>query len=90
MASIEIEAFQLASGVTREGFIAMDAIYQEYCYLNQSGLMRRTTASSDDNWLVVTWWHSPPAELESSSATTAWRAAIDESTYRRKVYETLG
>jgi len=89
MAVYEIEEFQLAPGVTREGFVTMDAIYQEHCYLNRPGLIRRTTASSPEGWAVVTIWARDPGEADGSSPTMAWRTSIDESTYRRRVYELL-
>jgi hypothetical protein len=88
VATIEIEEFQLARGVTDEGFCAMDATYQEYCYLNRSGLLRRTTARSGDGWAVVTVW-SGPSESAGSGATAAWLESIDEGSYSRRQYDTL-
>jgi len=89
VAAYEIEEFQLAPGVTGDGFVTMDAVYQEHCYLHHPGLLRRTTISGPEGWAVLTIWARHPGEPEDSSATRAWRTSIDEATYRRRVYEDL-
>jgi hypothetical protein len=89
VATIEIEEFQLASGVTDEGFLAMDASFQEYSYLHRAGLQRRTTCRAGAGWAVVSYWEAG-SDAGSSGANDAWRAAIEPSSYSRREFVTLG
>ena len=55
MAVIEVETFTLVGGVSVEKFHSIDEQMQEWCYLNRSGLARRTVAvDTNGKFIVVT------------------------------------
>jgi hypothetical protein len=95
MAVLEVETFTLAPGTDSVAFRALDEQMQEWCYVNRSGLARRTTASNDDgNYVVITLF----ADASQADATyytntnqvvSAWSAAITESSRSVAVYSLL-
>ena len=55
MAAIEVETFTLVGGVSVEKFHQIDEQMQEWCYLNRSGIARRTVAvDANGKFIVVT------------------------------------
>jgi hypothetical protein len=94
VATVEIEVFSLRAGTTRETFLAVNDAYQAWSYVHRPGLARRTVAFEGDSWLVNSFWASrKQAENEPSDAVpevAAWCAAIDDSSYRRRLFKTLG
>jgi hypothetical protein len=90
MAEIEIEEFQLSSGVSPDAFAGIDERFLEWSHAHRTGLRRRTTARTGDTWLVLSWWDRVAAEPADGEEATAFRAAIDEATYQRRTYTTVG
>ena len=95
MAAIEVETFTLVGGVTVEKFHALDEQMQEWCYLNRTGLARRTTARNDDgSYVVITLFgeasHADATYYRSTDAVVAqWSATIVESSRSVAVYTLL-
>ena len=89
MEAIEFEVFALANGVSDAEFLAADSKYQEHCYVNFPGLLRRTTARDGESWAVITVWNRPPLDQLRSHAGDAWHSHLNSSTYRREVFEKI-
>ena len=91
----ELEAFSLVPGVTKEQFLQLEDAIQSWSYLHRRGLQRRTTLRSEDgSWLVLTLWGDAKFAVEldttiDATEVTAWHAALDRASYRRKIYELL-
>ena len=95
MAVLEIETFSLVSGVTASDFRALDELMQEWCYVNRSGLARRTTArNSDGTYVVITLFNNESdadATYYKNSDPTVmqWSAVINESSRNHAAYSLL-
>ena len=94
---VEVEQFALVEGTSYEAFRRIDADVQAWSHLHRHGVLRRTTAMREDGEvLVVTLLGGaePPAAPDPAAAgadaVAALVAAIDESSYRRSVYQDLG
>ena len=95
MAILEVETFTLNPGVVAQEFRALDEKMQEWCYLNRTGLARRTTARNDDgSYVVITLFgeasHADATYYRSTDAVVAqWSASIVESSRSVAVYTLL-
>ena len=95
MAILEVETFTLNPGVVAQEFRALDEQMQEWCYLNRTGLARRTTARNDDgSYVVITLFgeasHADATYYRSADAVVAqWSATIVESSRSVAVYTLL-
>ena len=93
MGYIEIEAFSLDGAVSRAQFTALDEAVQAWCYGNRPGLARRSTAIDEgEGVLVVSVFGgatAPEPVVSLDDEVAAFVAAIDPSTYRRRVFQNL-
>ena len=95
MAVLEIETFSLNNGIDAAAFRALDEQMQEWCYLNRTGLARRTTARNDDgSYVVITLFaeasQSVASYYKSNDAVVAsWSTAINESSRSIATYSLL-
>ena len=95
MAVLEVETFTLTSGTDSVVFRALDEQMQEWCYVNRSGLARRTTARNDDGTYVVITLFGDASQADATYFTntnqvvSAWSAAITESSRSVAVYSLL-
>jgi hypothetical protein len=95
MAVLEIETFSLVPGTDAATFRALDEQMQEWCYLNRTGLARRTTARNDDgSYVVITLFgeasNADATYYRSADAVVAqWSATIVESSRSVAVYTLL-
>ena len=95
MAVLEIETFTLAPGIDAAAFRSLDEDMQEWCYLNRSGLARRTTARKEDGTYVVVTLFGDASQADANyfrnnhDTVTKWNAAIVESTRNVAVYSLL-
>ena len=92
MSVLEVETFEVNPDITRDDFLVLDAQMQEWCYLNRSGLARRTTARNDDGTYIVITLFDDASRIDSTYNTRGdnvvrtWCAAIKESSRRVSVY----
>ena len=95
MAVLEVETFTLTPGTDSVAFRALDEQMQEWCYVNRSGLARRTTARNDDGTYVVITLFGDASQADATYYTntnqvvSAWSAAITESSRNVAVYSLL-
>jgi hypothetical protein len=95
MAVLEVETFTLTPGTDSVVFRALDEQMQEWCYVNRSGLARRTTARNDDGTYVVITLFGDASQADATYYTntnqvvSAWSAAITESSRNVAVYSLL-
>ena len=89
MSIIQIEVFELIEGVSDESFIASDEIFEQWCYANCPGIVRRTTARDDHSWLVLTLWARPQLYEAENSERTEWFKSVNASTWRSSSFTTL-
>ena len=95
MAMLEVETFTLNPGVEALAFRALDEAMQEWCYLNRTGLARRTTGRNDDGTYVVITLFSEASQsiadyyTSNDAVVMAWSAAINESSRSLATYSLL-
>jgi hypothetical protein len=95
MAVVETTTFRLASGVSRDDFLALDRRVQTELVYGQHGLVRRTTTHRGGEWMVVTLWgsESDAAAFESSAAghplQGEFDALVEPGSLERRRYDTL-
>ncbi len=95
MAVLEIETFSLTNGIDAAAFRALDEQMQEWCYLNRTGLARRTTARNDDGtYVVITLFGEESQSVADyyksrDQVVVAWSSAIDESSRSLATYSLL-
>lgn len=95
MAVLEIETFSLNNGIEALAFRALDEAMQEWCYLNRTGLARRTTARNDDGtYVVITLFGEASQSVadyykSNDAVVAAWSAAINESSRSIATYSLL-
>jgi hypothetical protein len=95
MAVLEVETFSLVAGTDPLAFRALDEAMQEWCYLNRTGLARRTTARNDDaTYVVITLFGEASQSVtdyykSNDAVVAAWSAAINESSRSIATYSLL-
>jgi hypothetical protein len=95
MAVLEIETFSLINGVDAAEFRALDEAMQEWCYLNRTGLARRTTARNDDgSYVVITLFAEASQSVadyyrSNDAVVASWSTAINESSRSIATYSLL-
>lgn len=95
MAALEIETFALEPGTGHDTFRGLDEAMQEWCYLNRTGLARRTTARGDNGTYVVVTLFADASQADAGylrsphPVVTAWNAVIAGSTRSVAVYTLL-
>ena len=95
MAVLEIETFSLVPGTDALAFRALDEQMQEWCYLNRTGLARRTTARNDNGLYVVITLFGDATQADATyyrstdTVVAQWSASIVESSRTVAVYSLL-
>ena len=95
MAILEVETFTLNPGIDASAFRDLDEAMQEWCYLNRTGLARRTTAKQDEGKYIVITLFAEASNSDASyytskdSVVANWSAVIERDSRSLNVYSLL-